>query len=48
MSSCCECGSFGSKADSIVSKLKSFSHGGFLLRVSDNVVSEDIFRGPAF
>lgn len=46
--STCECGSFGGNADSMVSKLKSLSPGGFLLRVSDSVVSEDIFRGPAF
>lgn len=48
VSICCECGSLWGKADSIVSKLKSLSHGRFLLRVSDSVVSDDIFRGRAF
>jgi hypothetical protein len=48
MSVFCECGSFWGKADPIVSKLKSLSHGRFLLRVSDSVVSDDIFRGPDF
>ena len=46
--STCACGSFEGKADSVVMKLKSLSHGRFLLRVDDSVVSDDIFRGPAF